>query len=120
MNKEFITYKFYNEKRQRLTIWYDGDNTVTVLPCNNKDQFSKKVGNSLVKNTQKALYSKRFFGICFYNEKDFLNWCRVSYYKLQIIDRQKDSIKLRKTLFKYVINKQGKIKEYHLFKETIL
>lgn len=82
--QEFVTFRFYNSKGQRLTIYYN-DNIVTVLPCNIKDQFSKQIGKSMCQYEGANMYpTKEHFAITFYKQKDFLDWCRVSYFKQKI------------------------------------
>ena len=90
--QEFVTFRFYNSKGQRLTIYYNGNNEVSVLACTTDDQFVKYVGKNACitgkiadgNNPIKDVSSIEKFNITFYRQKDFLDWCRVNYFKQHV------------------------------------
>lgn len=87
--KQYRTYNFYDQKGQRLTIigdkLTDTEINLTIIPCNLKDQFSKKKGIELYNNIKANSEVKTKF----YNEiikgdgaVDFMRYCRSNFYKL--------------------------------------
>lgn len=82
--KEFRTYKFYNNKKQRLTIVGQCENEkikIITIPCNRKDQFCKKKGYDIY---QEILKGKEFihnsYEISGEDARDFIRHCHSMYF----------------------------------------
>ena len=117
MQETYITFQFYNKKGQRLTIYYNGNGKVTLIPCLRTDHFVKKVGKEMCSNTFNSLKSIENFNITFYKQKDFLDWCRITYFKKSTTERYLE----HDTFFvEFVKGKHGKkLVQHFLYKESI-
>jgi len=76
----YLTYKFYNEKGQRLTvIGYPSTETtiVKVLTCSHQDQFNKKKAKELLNKNLESISSLQIEGTSFRN---FINYCNSTFY----------------------------------------
>jgi hypothetical protein len=88
MTTSFRTFKFYDSKKRRLSIFAEiaGDTIeVIVIPCARKDTFSKKVSKDLYKKITVDLID--FKGVTTTNigikdnnpKATFFEWCRKNY-----------------------------------------
>jgi len=92
MKHEYITYKFYNNKGNRLAIKaeeYNGRLLFSVVACSKQDQFSKRVA--------RAAFSDNFEGETYHPEKfsipikdgkggkTFIDYCNQNYFRLRTI-----------------------------------
>lgn len=91
----YTTFMFYNERKQRLSIFADREGDVlhiVVIPCSRSDQFSRKEGrklyaevaatNPIDKELQKMNITTADLVIKDKQPgKTFINWCKEHYYK---------------------------------------
>lgn len=76
----YATYKFYDGKGRRLSIFCD-EGQITVIPCSRNDVFNKKIA--------KELYSQGISGNIYNvqcaNQNEFIDWCRKHYKQIKNI-----------------------------------
>ncbi len=74
--KTQAVFKYYDEKGNRLGIFFNFGSYVYVIKCNKNDNFSKKVSWKLYKEEQFSEVIK----VEFRDIKSFMNFCNQNYY----------------------------------------
>lgn len=96
MKNLFITYKFYDDKKRRLSIFGEyfpanGVIEIAVFTCSNKDHFSKKTAREafeLLCHSVTECHNGHFHPMLSIIDvvdnkpgKTFINWCDEHFYK---------------------------------------
>lgn len=80
--KEFVTYKYYTNKKERLAIFYK-EGIIEVIKCSKKDTFTKKKAKELYNSPIAKRYTiikqecknlKEFLDIC---DKQFCRYIHI-------------------------------------------
>ena len=82
MENVWKTYKFFNEKGRRMSIFAkpeSGGIEITVIPCSRHDQFCKAKARELYQEGKCHMEIFHADGNCF---ADFIKWCNNKYNKL--------------------------------------
>lgn len=121
----YSTYKFYDERGRRLsifaTVMNEAQISVTIVTCAKGDKFSRKVGKALYEQWLEGTLRKssdchpqiRLIAIKDGKpKKTFLSWCRETYYTtetgyfgvtLPILTRGPHDILISKQLIKNIV-----------------